>query len=116
MAPLPDSLTEGVQRRLDAIRTRLGTPQPESATEAMREEITWLKRDLERERDLIGTLLQESDTLLKQMTQRPARHTPAGAPEFLGERPTPSSRSDKLGASTFIEKGWNLISASQFAD
>ncbi len=115
---LPDSLTEGAQRRLDALRARLGTPLPESATEAMREEITWLKKDLERERNLIGTLLEESDVLLKQMAHRPASrsHTPAGAPEFLGERPTPSSRADKLGASTFIEKGWNLISAGQFAD
>jgi tetratricopeptide (TPR) repeat protein len=113
---LPDSLTDGAQRRLDALRARLDTPQPESANEAMREEITWLKRDLERQRDLIGKLLDDSDALLKQMTHRPRSHTPAGAPEFLGERPTPSSRADKLGASTFIEKGWNLISASQFAD
>ena len=113
---MTDSLTDSAQRRLESIRGKVGTPMPESALVALREEVNWLKRDLERQRDLVAQLLAESDGVLQQLVQRPRSATPAGAPEFLGERPTPSTRSDQLGASTFIQKGWNLISTGQFAD
>jgi tetratricopeptide (TPR) repeat protein len=98
------------------MRSRLGTPLSESALETLREELTWLRRDLERERDELVQLVAESEALRQQLVQRPRSLTPAGAPEFRGERPTPSDRSDHLGASTFIEKGWNLISTSQFSE
>jgi tetratricopeptide (TPR) repeat protein len=105
---------EGARRRLDAIRAKLSTPLPETALQAFREEVVWLKRDLERHRDELVQLLGEADAVTQLMTNRPRSATPAGAPEFLGARPTPSSRSDQLGASTFIQKGWNLISAGEF--
>jgi tetratricopeptide (TPR) repeat protein len=101
---------------MEAIRNKLAAPLSESAAIALREEMAWLKRDLERERDLVTHLIEESDALLHQMTHTARSATPAGAPEFLGQRPTPSSRADQLGASTFIQKGWNLISAGQFTD
>jgi tetratricopeptide (TPR) repeat protein len=89
---------------------------PEASSDALREEVSWLRKDLERQRDLVTQLIQTSDELLRRMQHKARTPTPSGAPEFLGERPTPSSHTDSLGASTFIQKGWNLISAGQFAD
>jgi tetratricopeptide (TPR) repeat protein len=113
---MSDSITESAQRRIESIRAKLGSPMAESATEALREEVIWLKRDLERQRDATAQLIDACEDLVGKMTRLPRTPTPAGAPEFLGERPTPSEKADHLGASTFIQKGWNLISAGQFAE
>jgi tetratricopeptide (TPR) repeat protein len=42
-----------------------------------------------------------------------AASAPAPAPQFTGERP--AVQADHLGASTFIEKGWSLISLGDYA-
>jgi tetratricopeptide (TPR) repeat protein len=107
---------ERSRRRIDAVRGKLGGTMPESTAIALREEMTWLKRDLERHQSDVAELIEEADALLQQMTHRSRSHTPAGAPEFLGQRPTPTEKSDQLGASTFIQKGWNQISAGQFSE
>jgi tetratricopeptide (TPR) repeat protein len=51
----------------------------------------------------------------KQATTAPdaATASPAPAPQFTGARPV--VHADHLGASTFIEKGWSLISLGDYA-
>lgn len=60
----------------------------------------------------LAALKEQVRTLVEQYKQLAAEVEGAGAPQFTGARPV--VQADHLGASTFIEKGWSLISLGDF--
>jgi tetratricopeptide (TPR) repeat protein len=92
------------------------TPDPAGRDAIKRDIITLFKRVDGALTDL-GQLKEDIRTLVERYKQvssatSPAQG-PAPAPQFTGTRP--AVHADHLGASTFIEKGWSLISLGDFA-
>jgi tetratricopeptide (TPR) repeat protein len=60
----------------------------------------------------LGEIKEEIRSLVEQYKQAGNGAQAAPAPHFTGERP--SVHADHLGASTYIEKGWSLISLGDY--
>lgn len=60
----------------------------------------------------LTALKEQIRALVDQYKQLAAEGEPGVAPQFTGARPV--VQADHLGASTFIEKGWSLISLGDF--
>ncbi len=93
-----------------------GAGQPGNREAVKRDIITLFKRvdaalaDLGQLKDDIRGLVER----YKQVNAAPdAAPAPSPAPQFTGARP--AVHADHLGASTFIEKGWSLISLGDYA-
>ncbi len=97
----------------DAIARQLdGAPGSAEREAAKREIIAYFKRV----DGLLGELTQLKDDirqLVERYKQITADTKEASAPEFTGQRP--AVHADHIGASTFIEKGWSLISLGDHA-
>jgi tetratricopeptide (TPR) repeat protein len=92
------------------------TPDPAGREAIKRDIIALFKRvdgsltDLAQLKEDIRTLVER----YKQVSSAAAPpQGPAPAPQFTGTRP--AVHADHLGASTFIEKGWSLISLGDYA-
>jgi len=97
----------------DAIARQLdGAPGGAEREAAKREIIGYFKRV----DGYLGELTQLKDDirqLVERYKQLSADTKQASAPEFTGQRP--AVHADHIGASTFIEKGWSLISLGDHA-
>ena len=95
-----------------AIAKRLDEAAPAERDAAKREIIAFFKKvDA-----LVGEMTQLKDDirqLVDKYKQLTADTRQAAAPEFTGTRP--AVHADHIGASTFIEKGWSLISLGDHA-
>ena len=100
-----------IERRLDAAR------DPAAREEVKREIIALFRRvdgaltELGQLKEGIRGLAERYKQLNNMAGEAPA--APAPAPQFTGARP--AVQADHLGASTFIEKGWSLISLGEYA-
>lgn len=93
---------EELERRCDALFERLPRSEAPEAREAIKREIVDLFRDVDPLHGRVGRLRERIRGLVNQ---------------YRG-RPTDSSRrrtvhSDRLGSSTFVERGWNFIVAEK---
>ena len=92
------------------------TPDP-AGREAIKRDIITLFKRVDGALTDLGQLKEDIRTLVeryKQVSSSAASHQgPAPAPQFTGTRP--AVHADHLGASTFIEKGWSLISLGDYA-
>jgi len=61
----------------------------------------------------LGQLKEDIRVLVDKYKQLQAASTAEAAPEFTGARP--AVKADHIGASTYIEKGWSLISLGDHA-
>ncbi|HEU6450495.1 MAG TPA: tetratricopeptide repeat protein [Gemmatimonadaceae bacterium] len=98
--------------RHDAIVARMDDPSAAGEREAIKAEIIALYKDTEREIAALRALRED----IKKLVDRWKALTPAGGLERVAV-PTPSApppstpvMADRLGASTYVEKGWSLIS------
>jgi len=94
--------SEQIARRLE------GTGAAAAEREAVKREIIAYFKQVD---GMIGELTQlkeEVRQLVDKFKQLAASTAEAAAPEFTGARP--AVHADHIGASTFIEKGWSLIS------
>jgi tetratricopeptide (TPR) repeat protein len=105
----------GLRGEYDAIAKRL-----EAAGSAAAPERETVKRDIiaffKRVDGLIGEMTQLKEdirVLVDKYKQLATSTAEASAPEFTGARP--AVHADHIGASTFIEKGWSLISLGDHA-
>jgi len=103
-----DSPIRALRAEYDTIARKLDTAAAGPEREAVKRDIVAYFKRVD---SLIGELgeLKEVDRY-KQLTSSTAE---ASAPEFTGTRP--AVHADHLGASTFIEKGWSLISLGDHA-
>lgn len=105
-SPLP-----ALRAEYDAIAKRLDAASPADREVVKREIITFFKSV----DGLIGELgqLKEDIRVLVDKYKQLATPNAEAAPEFTGVRP--ALHADHIGASTFIEKGWSLISLGDHA-
>jgi tetratricopeptide (TPR) repeat protein len=86
-------------------------------TEAIKRDIIALFKRVDGALTDLGQLKEDIRTLVDRYKQANAAAAnpqgPAPAPQFTGTRP--AVHADHLGASTFIEKGWSLISLGDYA-
>ena len=105
-SPLP-----ALRAEYDAIANRLEAAGPADREAVKREIIAFFKAV----DGMIGDLgqLKEDIRVLVDKYKQMATPTAEAAPEFTGVRP--AVHADHIGASTFVEKGWSLISLGDHA-
>jgi tetratricopeptide (TPR) repeat protein len=104
---MPEALLDALRRRRDALQERLEHPDAAGERDALKAEIVSLYKEVEREVASLTELKDQVRALAeswKSISTAPATN----APVHGGERPVVVA--DHIGASTFVEKGWSLIS------
>lgn len=95
--------------RFGAIEARLDGPEAGAERDAIKADIIALYKEVEQEIVQLTALREDVKRLVDRWKQlgggAPAKAT--NAPAFGGERPV---MADHIGASTYLEKGWSLIS------
>jgi len=115
---MSESLLAGLKSQYQEIEDRLGAAQDAEAREGVKREIIALFKRVDGALTELGQLKDGIRGLAERYKQmnNAAGAAPAGpapAPQFTGARP--AVQADHLGASTFIEKGWSLISLGDYA-
>ena len=95
------------RQRYVAIEERLGRAATAEDREGIKAEILALFKQAESEIAQLSALRDDIKRLVDRWKQLQQSSAPSNAPEFVGEKPV---MADHIGASTFIEKGWSLIS------
>ncbi len=93
---------DGIAQRLDAAGTH-------GERDAVKAEIIHFFKQVDTLLGDVGQLKEDIRVLVDKYKQlQAASSAEAAAPDFTGVRP--AVKADHIGASTFIEKGWSLIS------
>lgn len=111
---MTESIVQNLRREYDDIVKRLDTVRGSAERrEAVKREIIRLFKTVDQGIGDLAILKEDIRQLVdtyKQIAQ--AQEAGDRAPQFTGAAPV--VRVDNLGASTFIEKGWNLISLADY--
>jgi len=110
---MSESLTTGLRAEYDRIARKLEQVGNAAEREAAKREIIAFFKRVDAQIVELTHLKEEIRQLVDRYKQLAAAPTEAAAPEFTGARPV--VHADHLGASTFIEKGWSLISLGDHA-
>ena len=115
---MSDSLVAGLKQQYTHVEGRLEAAQDSTAREEVKREIIALFKRVDGALTELGQLKDGIRGLAERYKQLnnaagAAPSGPAPAPQFTGARP--AVQADHLGASTFIEKGWSLISLGDHA-
>jgi tetratricopeptide (TPR) repeat protein len=97
----------------DRIAQQLDKVGNASEREATKREIIGFFKRVDAQITELSGLKEEIRQLVDRYKQLAASTAEAAAPEFTGARPV--VHADHLGASTYIEKGWSLISLGDHA-
>jgi tetratricopeptide (TPR) repeat protein len=98
--------------QFQAIETRLGTTAQPGDREELKRDIIALFKRVDGALSDLGQMKEDIRGLVERYKQGAAAEV-ATAPHFTGARP--AVHADHLGASTYIEKGWSLISLGDYA-
>jgi tetratricopeptide (TPR) repeat protein len=101
-----------LRTQFQAIETRLGTSGQPADREALKRDIIALFKRVDAALGDLGQMKEDIRGLVERYKQGAAGEV-ATAPQFTGARP--ALHADHLGASTYIEKGWSLISLGDYA-
>ena len=93
------------------IETRLGTTGQPGDREALKRDIIALFKRVDAALGDLGQMKEDIRGLVERYKQGAALEV-ASAPQFTGARP--AVHADHLGASTYVEKGWSLISLGDY--
>ncbi len=110
---MTDSPIVALRAEYDAIARQLDGAAGGAEREAAKREIIAYFKKVD---GLLAELTQLKDDirqLVERYKQLTADTKQASAPEFTGQRP--ALHADHIGASTFVEKGWSLISLGDHA-
>jgi len=110
---MADSPVVQLRAQYDAIARRLETANAAAEKEAVKREIIAFFKLVDGLLGDLGQLKEDIRQLVEKYKQVSASTAEASAPEFTGTRP--ALHADHIGASTFIEKGWSLISLGDHA-
>jgi tetratricopeptide (TPR) repeat protein len=113
-----ESVAGGLKDQYQELEGRLSAAQDPAAREAVKRDIIALFKRVDAALTELGQLKDGIRGLAERYKQlnNGAGGAAAGAapaPQFTGVRP--AVQADHLGASTFIEKGWSLISLGDYA-
>ena len=109
---MTEPLMGTLRGQFEAIEARLGTASQPADREAVKREIIALFKRVDSALADLGQMKEEIRGLVERYKQGGAA-SGASAPQFTGARP--GVQADHLGASTYIEKGWSLISLGDYA-
>jgi len=115
---MSESPVAGLREQYQELEGRLSAAQDPAAREAVKRDIIALFKRVDGALTELGQLKEGIRGLVERYKQM--NHAAGGAaagaapaPQFTGARP--AVQADHLGASTFIEKGWSLISLGDYA-
>src|SRR6266403_4069194 len=108
-----DSPLPALRSEYEEIARRLETVTGGVEREAVKREIIAYFKQVDSLIGELTALKEEVRKLVDRFKQVSASTAEASAPEFTGTRP--AVHADHIGASTFIEKGWSLISLGDYA-
>jgi tetratricopeptide (TPR) repeat protein len=91
---------------------RLDEASPEGDRDALKREIIELFKTVDQGIADLTQLKEDIRTLVEKYKQLAQGESGEQVPQFTGA--VPANRADHLGASTFIEKGWSLISLGDY--
>ena len=94
------------------IETRLASVGQAAEREAVKRDIIALFKRVDAALAELGQMKEDIRGLVERYKQSSGAATAAAAPQFTGARP--AVQADHLGASTYIEKGWSLISLGDY--
>ena len=97
----------------DAIARRLDTAAGGAEREVVKRDIIGYFKQVDTLISELAELKEDIRKLVERYKQLAASTAEASAPDFTSARP--AVHADHLGASTFIEKGWSLISLGDHA-
>ncbi len=111
----PAQSEAGFAARFRAVEARLGEAADAGARDGLKRDIIVLYKDLDAGIAELSRLKEDVRGLVERYKQvmAGAALDPAPAPQFTGARPV--VHQDHIGASTFMEKGWSLISLGDHA-
>jgi tetratricopeptide (TPR) repeat protein len=107
---MTDPWLDGLRTQLDEIAGRLNGPG--SDRDAVKRDIIALFKRVDSALADLGQIKEEIRGLVERYKQGNSV-APTPAPQFTGARP--AVHADHLGASTYIEKGWSLISLGDYS-
>jgi tetratricopeptide (TPR) repeat protein len=111
---MSDGLIAGLRGEYDAIAKRLEAPGASAAErDGLKRDIIAFFKRVDAQLTELGQLKEDIRVLVDRFKQVSAAEAGATGPEFSGQRPV--VHADHIGASTFIEKGWSLISLGDHA-
>ena len=112
--PMPpvDPLVQGYRQQYQEIAARLEKAGAGTERERVKREIIAFFKRVDTALTDLGLVKEEIRLLVDRYKQMAAATETAQAPQFTGQRPV--VQQDHLGASTFIEKGWSLISLGDY--
>jgi tetratricopeptide (TPR) repeat protein len=108
-----DSTLPALRAEYEAIARRLNSANGTAEREAVKREIIGYFKQVDGMIAELSELKESVRSLVDRYKQLTPAATEASAPEFTGARP--AVHADHIGASTFIEKGWSLISLGDHA-
>jgi tetratricopeptide (TPR) repeat protein len=109
---MSDQSLGGLRSQFQAIEARLGSAAQPADRESVKRDIIALFKRVDAALADLGQLKEDIRGLVERYKQGTAASI-ASAPQFTGARP--AVQADHLGASTYIEKGWSLISLGDYA-
>ncbi len=112
-APAPEPLVTAYREQYRDIAARLDRAATSAEREAVKREIIAYFKRVDTALAELTAVKEEIRQLVDKYKQTAASTEAAPAPQFTGARPV--VQQDHLGASTYIEKGWSLISLGDYA-
>src|SRR3954467_3475091 len=106
---MTDPWIMSLRQQLEAIAGRLDDAEPDR--DAVKRDIIGLFKRVDATLTDLGQIKDEIRGLVERYKQGNSI-APSPAPQFTGARP--AVHADHLGASTYIEKGWSLISLGDY--
>ncbi len=107
-----DPLVQGYRQHYQDIAARLERAASGAERETVKREIIAFFKRVDTALTDLGLVKEEIRLLVDRYKQMAAATETAQAPQFTGQRPV--VQQDHLGASTYIEKGWSLISLGDY--
>ena len=110
---MTDTLIEPLRAQYQQIAARVESTDGFAEREALKREIITFFKKVDASLTDLTQLKEDIRALVDKYKQMTAAADTAQAPQFTGARPV--VQADHIGASTFIEKGWSLISLGDYA-
>jgi tetratricopeptide (TPR) repeat protein len=109
---MSDSAVAPLRQSYDAIMERLKSVQGNEERERVKREIIALFKQVEQAIVDLSALKEDIRVLVDEYKQLAQSQSGDQAPQFTGT--VPVVHADHIGASTYIEKGWSLISLGDY--
>ena len=110
---MAEATTKSYRERLDQVSAALDAARSNDELNRCKAEIIGLFKQVEASIAELGQVRDDIKPLVERYKQLAAASRPSAAAPELGEKPV--IHSDHIGASTFIEKGWSLLSLGDYA-